>query len=172
MVKDEKGREVFPLVCTNQEFVNELNRYFNWYSSVADSCFKRVIPLLEPHYFASRENHMVSMAFGASLASKKPLVMMQNSGLGLSLDALIGTFELYERGCVIFLSNRGELLWEEVQHEFWGKVTIPLLKSLNFEILDFQELGLESIRKAYELSTCQNKIVFIIVHRGNLNENE
>lgn len=172
MVTDKKGREVYPLVCTNEELYAELSKYFDWYSTIADSCFKKVIPKLTPHYFASRENHLVSMAFGASIASKAPLLMMQNSGLGLCLDALIGTFELYEKGCVIFLSNRGELKWEEIQHEYWGRVTMPLLQSMGFTTIDFQKLGLDSIRLAHELSTRENKIVFIIVHRGNLDENE
>lgn len=172
MVKDNKGREVYPLVCTNEELSAELNKYFDWYSTIADSCFKRVIPKLTPHYFASRENHMISMAFGASMASKTPLLMMQNSGLGLCLDALIGTFELYGKGCVIFLSNRGELQWEEIQHEYWGRITMPLLESLDFTTIDFQKSGLGSIKMAYELSSRENRIVFIIVHRGNLDENE
>ena len=34
---------------------------------------------------------------------------MQNSGLGLSIDSIIGTFHLYSEGCLIFISNRGKI---------------------------------------------------------------
>lgn len=167
--RDEKGRKIYPLVTNNDSLINELKNYFNWFSSVPDSCFKALIPKLNPYYFSSRENHMISMAFGANMANKNPCLFMQNSGLGLSLDALFGLFELYKLGLVVFLSNRGELEWEEEQHKYWGKITINLLKSFDCEIIDFQETGLSSIKKAYELSK-KNKIVFIIIHRGNLNE--
>ena len=168
---DEKNREIYPLVCNNEDLVSKIQTRFNWFSSVADSCFKGIIPKLSPHYFSSRENHMVAMAFGARLGGKYPLILMQNSGLGLSLDALLGTFELYKLGCVIFISNRGELDWEEVQHSDWGNVTIPLINAMGYNILDFQDLGLDAIDIAYGMSIVKNKIVFVLVHRGNLNEN-
>lgn len=166
---DEKGREIYDLVSTNDNFLKEINKYFNWFSSVPDSCFKGIIPLLKPYYFASRENHMISMAFGAQLANKKPCLFMQNSGLGLSLDAIFGLHELYNTGMVMFLSNRGELKWEEDQHHFWGDITLGMLKSFDCEILDFDIDGLNVVKKAHDLYL-KNKIVFIIVHRGNLNE--
>jgi len=42
-------------------------------------------------------------------------------------------------------------------------------KSFDCEILDFDIDGLNVVKKAHDLYL-KNKIVFIIVHRGNLNE--
>jgi len=167
---DEKGRKLFNLVCTGAELVKELNKYFDWYSGVPDSVFKSVIHRLEPYYFSSRENHCIGMAFGAKIGKKNPCVLMQNSGLGLALDAILGLFRLYKMGLVVFLSNRGELEWEEVQHKEWAKVTFPLLKSINAEVLDFEMYRLDSVRMAYEISKKKNEVVFVLVHRGNIDE--
>lgn len=167
---DEKGRELFDFVCTSIELVKEVKKYFNWYSGVPDSVFKSVIPKLEPYYFSSRENHCIGMAFGAKVGGKMPCIFMQNSGLGLALDAILGLFKLYNLGLVVFLSNRGELKWEEVQHREWGKITMPLLKLIGAEVIDFEMYGLNSVRTAYEISTRKNEVVFILVHRGNIDE--
>lgn len=166
---DKKGRKLYPLVCENKTFVNELNKYFNWFSSVPDSCFKGIIPMLDPYFFSSRENHCVAMAFGAKIGGKTPCLFLQNSGLGLSLDSILGLFRLYKQGLVIFLSNRGELEWEEVQHKDWGEITIPMLEASKFDIIDFENEGLKSIGKAKKLAD-KNKVVFVIIHRGNFYE--
>lgn len=168
---DNKGRKLFNLVCTVDEFINELNKYFNWYTSVPDSMFKLLIPKLNPYYFSSRENHCISMAFGAKIGGKSPCVFMQNSGLGLSLDAIIGLFKLYKIGLVVFISNRGELEWEEIQHQDWGRITLPILNSIkDVNIIDFERNGLKSIEMAYNIAVKLNRVVFILMHRGNLNE--
>lgn len=167
---DDKGRQIFPLICNSRQFSRELNKYFDWYSGVPDSVLKKTQACLEEFYFSSRENHAVAMAFGARIGGKKPCLLIQNSGLGLAIDALLGLFRLYGQGLVLVVSNRGELEWEEVQHQDWGEITLPLLQSLRVPVIDFGDIGLGSLKKASDLAYEQNEIVVLNVHRGNLDE--
>ncbi len=166
---DEKGRPLADQVCTALEFAQKLMRHCDWFSAVPDSVIKKVLPELSPYHFAPRENHAVGMAFGARLGGKSPCVLLQNSGLGLCLDALLGLFVLYGQGLLLVVSNRGELKWEEIQHQDWGRLTLPLLESLGFPVIDFERLGLAGIGRAAHLAQ-EGKIAILILHRGNLDE--
>jgi sulfopyruvate decarboxylase TPP-binding subunit len=137
---------------------------------VPDSIFKLLIKKFKNKMICARENHSISMAFGSKLIEKKCLIIMQNSGLGLCIDSLIGTFDLYNEGCVIFVSNRGRLDWEEVQHKKWGKITKTLIKSLNFKFFNFNNEGMLAVKKAYNFAFKKNKVVIVIFERGNINE--
>ena len=167
---DKKGREINDFVVDSKRFSKELDKYFNWYSGVPDSVLKNTQSHLSNFHFSTRENHSISMAFGALIGGKKPCILIQNSGLGLSIDAILGLFKLYKKGLVLIISNRGELDWEEVQHEDWGSTTVKLLNTFDFKIIDFQKEKLNSIQKAYEAAYDDNEIVAILVHRGNLDE--
>ncbi len=167
---DEKGRALFPQVEDSEHFTACLERQCDWFSAIPDSVIRKVIPCLKKYHFAARENHAVAQAFGASMAGAKPCVLMQNSGLGLSLDALLGLFGLYQRGLLLVVSNRGELPWEEVQHQDWGKLTLPILQGLGWTIVDYQEEGLQGLERAAKLAFSEQKIVVVMLHRGNLDE--
>ena len=170
MHKDNKGRELNPFICNSEIFANELNRNFDWFSGVPDSVIKNTQKYLNNFYFSSRENHSIGMAFGALLGGKKPCVLIQNSGIGLIIDSLFGLFQLYDKGLVMIISNRGTLKWEEVQHKEWGYKTKHLLEVLDVQNIQFEEEGLDSIRLAEEIAYKKNKIVSILVERGNLDE--
>ncbi len=170
MGKDEKGREVFPRISSAIDFSGALLEVADWFTAVPDSVFKKVIPELNPYYFSSRENHAVAMAFGARIGGKKPCVLIQNSGLGLIGDALFGLFGLYNEASLFIVSARGELSWEEIQHQHWGKKTNEFLRLLGFEVFDFQEFGLSALSKAADMAFIQNKLSAVIVHRGNIDE--
>ena len=126
--------------------------------------------IISPFYFSTRENHAIGMAFGARLNRKKPCVLIQNSGIGLALDSLYGLFSQYKQGLVLVISNRGELDWEEIQHKEWGETTLNILEASNVKVIDFEEHGIASIKKAHDLAYINNQIVAIILHRGNLDE--
>ena len=114
---DNSNRPLHDLKATHKEFADLLQKECNWFSGVADSVFKKVFPLLDNFHFSPRENHAIGMSFGAKIAGAKPAVLIQNSGLGLSLDAILGTFTLYNQGFILVVSNRGTLDWEEIQHQ-------------------------------------------------------
>lgn len=163
-------RELRPEVCTGLRFSELLTEHCDWFASVPDSVFKTTYPHLPNLRIPARENHAVGEAFAASLAGRSPCVLMQNSGLGLSLDALIGLFHLYNLGLLLVVSNRGELGWEEVQHRLWGEVTDELLNLLPVSVFDFEGLGEEAIPMASGAAFSGNKIAVVVVRRGNLSE--
>ncbi len=167
---DNKGRPLHDQVCTAEEFAAELMKHCDWFSAVPDSVIRKVIPQLSPYHFSPRENHSIGAAFGARLGGKTPCVLMQNSGLGLALDALLGLFALYRQGLLLVVSNRGELDWEEVQHQDWGTLTIPLLKTTGFKIVDFEQEGLPGVGRAAKLAATTAEVVVLLLHRGNLDE--
>ncbi len=168
--RDHKGREIHDLVCTSDTFASELSRYCDWFTGVPDTVLKNTQTFLDPYHFSSRENHAVAMAFGALMGGQKPCVLIQNSGLGLAVDALLGLFRLYQQGLMLVVSNRGELAWEEIQHQDWGEITIPLLETLHIPVVDFAEQGLSAVTTAYERAYERHEIVALLVHRGNLDE--
>ena len=167
---DSVGREIFDRKAKSSDFVNELEKFGDWFGCVPDTIFKKVLPELEKWFLAPRENHLIGMAFGARLAMKKPVVLIQNSGLGLSLDAILGTFGLYNRGLLMIVSNRGILDWEEVQHKDWGDITESLLSASNISMIDFNEEGIAGIQKAAEIAFVKQRVVALIMQRGNLDE--
>jgi sulfopyruvate decarboxylase TPP-binding subunit len=170
MPVDAKGREIFPQVADSDSFAAELQKHCDWFSAVPDSCIKAVLPKLPEWQFAPRENHAVALAFGARIAGKKPCLLLQNSGLGLALDALLGLFGLYRQGLLLVVSNRGELAWEEIQHQDWGDLTLPLLQQTDWPLIDYQQEGLPGLARAAELAFEQQKIAVLVLHRGNLDE--
>ena len=163
-------KKKFPQIMDSDEFVSKLIHNANWFSGVPDSVFKKIIPKLDPFYLASRENHSIAMGFGASLAGMKPAILIQNSGLGLSLDALFGLHQLYGVGILLIISNRGELDWEEIQHKSWGECTMNLLNLCKITTFDFGELGGMAIEEAAKVAFNEHKISAVIIHRGNVDE--
>ena len=170
MQYDDKNREIFDQKADAATFAHALERHFNWFSGVPDSVFQKVLPALRHWQFAPRENSAVAMAFGARLGGLRPCVLIQNSGLGLSIDALLGTFHLYNTGLLLVVSNRGALSWEEVQHQYWGKITRRLLAAAGIPQVSFDTEGLDGIERAAALAVETNKITCLLVDRGNINE--
>ena len=170
MRHDGIGRELFEQKMTAEEFAVALARQCDWFSAVPDSIFRRVLPALPEWHFAPRENTAVAMAFGALLGGKRPAVLMQNSGLGLCLDALLGTFRLYDQGLLLILSNRGVLPWEEVQHQDWGRITVDLLTAARIPQVEFDLEGLAGLERAALKVATEKTIVALLLQRGNLDE--
>ena len=59
------------------------------------------------HIPVCREEEGVGIAAGAALASKRPLLLMQNSGLGNSINALMSLTSFYKLPLFILMSHRG-----------------------------------------------------------------
>ena len=59
------------------------------------------------HIPVCREEEGVGIAAGAALAGKKPLLLMQNSGLGNTINALLSLTRLYKLPLFLLMSHRG-----------------------------------------------------------------
>jgi phosphonopyruvate decarboxylase len=84
---------------------------------------------------ASREDEAIGMAVGAYLAGKNPLVFMQNSGLGNSIDIITSLLKTYDIGIPLLISLRKK----PEHHSFMGKITKRLLEVLDYKNCEFIE---------------------------------
>jgi phosphonopyruvate decarboxylase len=75
----------------------------------------------------TREDAALGVAAGAYLAGKRPLVVMQNSGLGVSLNALGSLHILYEMPVLLLVTWRGFQVKDAPEHLVLGEVLPGLL---------------------------------------------
>ena len=160
-------REYYPWVTTPRSLAITIREACNFYTGVPDSVLAPVIDLLPGYVPAPRENHAVAIAAGVRLGGGRPCVLMQNSGLGLCVDTVFGLQNLYKLGVLLIVSNRGELPWEEVQHQEWGRKTDSILRVMGVRSFDIQD-KMDVVRVAANLAFDKERPVAVLVHRGNL----
>src|SRR5262249_33851590 len=82
-------------------------------TGVPCSLFEGVTRILdrEPRYgyvSAVREDSALAIAAGAHLGGRQPVVLMQNSGLGVSVNAIVSLNQIYDIPALIVVSWRGQ----------------------------------------------------------------
>jgi len=118
------------------EFCSMLkNQGFNFSTGVPCSILKDIILSLSsdpdiPYIPATREDEALGIATGASLAGRKPIVLMQNSGLGSTIDPLTSLNMLYKIPVLLLISWRGYQGKDAPQHLIMGEITIKLLEDI------------------------------------------
>jgi phosphonopyruvate decarboxylase len=96
-----------------QRFLDELRRQgYNFFSGVPCSFLKAAFRLLEQepadrYVPAVREDASLGFAAGAYLGGRQCALFLQNSGLGVSINALLSLSFLYEIPCLLVISWRG-----------------------------------------------------------------
>ena len=111
------------------------NHGFNFYSGVPCSYLGSIIKCLSQnnHYQyvpATREDEALSIAAGAYMGGRKPVVLMQNSGLGNSIDTLTSLILLYKIPVLLIISWRGYEENDYVEHSLMGRYMMPFLKTM------------------------------------------
>jgi phosphonopyruvate decarboxylase len=109
---------------------------FDFFCGVPCSLLKGLVSLLEKderaaYVSATREDSALGMAAGAFLGGRRPMVLMQNSGLGVSVNALASLHGLYEIPVLLVISWRGEDRSDAPEHWTMGEITAPLLDLLH-----------------------------------------
>lgn len=105
----------------------------NFFTGVPDSILGGIIAELmnRGHYIpAVREDEAVGMAAGAYMAGRIPAVLMQNSGLGTSLNTLLSLNLIYRQPCVLIVSWRGQGGKDAPEHLVMGEVMPQLLDTV------------------------------------------
>lgn len=125
------------------------------------------------HIPAASEGEACAIASGYYLSTKKiPIVYMQNSGLGNSVDPLTSLLSktVYGIPALLLISWRGEPgKKDEPQHLKMGKITLKLLKLLDipYTILSDSEIKAEKeIKGAKRYLKESNSSYAIIVKKG------
>ncbi|MFI5586748.1 hypothetical protein ACIA5G_17020 [Amycolatopsis sp. NPDC051758] len=81
----------------------------------------------------AREDNAVGIAAGASLAGRLPVVLMQNSGFGQSINAIASLVEPYRIPMLLVISMRGIDPDPTQENLVMGRLTEPLLAQLGVE---------------------------------------
>jgi phosphonopyruvate decarboxylase len=117
--------------CPAGRFVDALELAgFDFFTGVPCSRVGSVIAELDRRgrYFGeTREDAALGVAAGAYLAGRLPVVIMQNSGLGVSLNALGSLHALYELPALLVITWRGYGGQDAPEHLVMGDVLPRLL---------------------------------------------
>lgn len=106
------------------------------------------------HVPVTREEEGFGICTGAYFGGKKPAILMQNSGLGNSVNVLASLYELYSIPILMIMSHRGtegEFMGAQVP---MGKATPRVLDALNIAYINPKtpEEALKVIPEAWILS--------------------
>ncbi len=107
------------------------------------------------HVPVTREEEGVGILAGAALAGERPLLLMQNSGLGNCVNALASLTDLYELPLFLLMTHRGGASERIVAQKPMGKAAPEILDVLNIPRLnianaaDLKKLE-SSMRRVYE----------------------
>lgn len=117
------------------------------------------------HVSVTREEEGIGLCAGAYLGGKKTAILMQNSGLGNSINALKSLTELYKFPLLMIMSHRGtegENICGQVP---MGESTPLILEAMNFNFFKpgTPKEAYESIRQSWELSLKQEKPVSMLL---------
>ena len=110
-------------------FVELLHRHgYAFATGVPCSLIETLIHTLEhdatlPYVPAVREDVAVGLAGGAWLAGKRPVVLMQNSGLGTSMNALASMALMYGLPALLVVTWRGYQGKDAPEHILTGAIT-------------------------------------------------
>jgi len=147
---------------------------FDFYTGVPCSILKGVINYLSedldlPYIPATREDEAIGIATGAYLAGKKPVVLMQNSGMGNSIGTLASLVLLYEIPLLLLISWRGFQGRDAPEHILMGKSTLKLLVEIGVParvLPKEKEKAEETLLEAVKIINERSMPTAIIIRRG------
>jgi phosphonopyruvate decarboxylase len=130
------------------ELVALLDRHgFDFFTGVPCSLVEDLIAALETHprspwLPAVREDVAVGLAAGAWLGGRRPVVVMQNSGLGTSLNALASLSLMYGLPALLIVTWRGYAGKDAPEHILMGEISTKLFDLLG---IPYRVLSADSI---------------------------
>jgi phosphonopyruvate decarboxylase len=123
-------------MISGQVFAARLAHHgFDFFTGVPCSLIEDLIAVLErgeraPYVAAVREDAAVGVAAGAWFAGRRPVVLMQNSGLGTSLNALASLSLMYGLPALLVVTWRGFGGKDAPEHILTGEISPKLLELL------------------------------------------
>lgn len=125
---------------SSQAFVDELSRHgFGPYIGVPCSYLRPFIDYVIDrddlsYVAATNEGEALAIATGAQLAGRRPVVMLQNSGLGNLVNPLASLSYPFRVPALLIVTLRGDPQFkDEPQHELMGRITSDLLRTMEVE---------------------------------------
>lgn len=106
---------------------------YDFYTGVPCSLLNGLYAALEErrtaYWAATREDLALGLAAGAALAGGRPAVLMQNSGLGVSVNALVSLQRMYALPVLLIVTWRGHGP-DAPEHVDMGRRMLPFLDTL------------------------------------------
>lgn len=122
------------------------------------------------YYAATSEGEAMGLAAGFSLSGSTPVVMMQNSGLGNSVNPITSLQLIYHLPALLLISLRGEIGTDDApEHKIMGRITDKLLEllSIPYEYLADSEEALRAQLMRIDDDVRKNQRPFAIIIRKN-----
>ena len=118
------------------------------------------------HIPITREEEGVGIAAGAYLGGKLPAILMQNSGLGNSINAIKSLLHLYRIPVVFIMSHRGAEGEKIAAQIPMGQLTLNLLDLVEIPtfVIDSSE-KIKEITYAVNVSNQSNKSIGIVLEK-------
>jgi phosphonopyruvate decarboxylase len=165
-------------------FYNTLKQYgSDFYAGVPDSLLKYLCAYITDnsdanhHIITANEGGAIGIAAGYYLSTGKiPIVYMQNSGLGNTVNPLLSLMDgdVYNIPVLLIIGWRGQPgIKDEPQHIKQGKVTLPLLDAMGvkYDILTTDETLLQpQIEECIQYMKRTNKSYAFVVRKGTFDE--
>jgi sulfopyruvate decarboxylase subunit alpha len=106
------------------------------------------------HVPVTREEEGFGLCVGAYMGGLKPAILMQNSGLGNSVNVLASLVDLYQIPILIIISQRGTFGEGICGQVPMGKATMKVLDSLNIMhyMPNTKEEAKELVKKGWDLA--------------------
>ena len=158
-------------MVTGADFLRALlDAGFNFFTGVPCSLVKGLIAVLEErggYIPETREDAAVGLAAGAYLAGNRPVVIMQNSGLGVCINALASLNLMYHLPCLLLITWRGYEGKDAPEHLIMGDISPTLLTTLQIphRVLGAESIG-DTIRWAADTMRQSNQPVALLLPPG------
>jgi phosphonopyruvate decarboxylase len=162
-----------------KSFINKAKTFgFGTYTGVPCSFLKPFINYIidsdEVSYIpAPNEGDAIAIAGGAYLGGDQPIVMLQNSGLGNTINPITSLLQTFKIPCLIIVTLRGDPSSkpDEPQHQLMGKITQNLIElmELDYSFFPDNETDLENtLRKASSMIVNEKKSYVLIMKKGTV----
>src|SRR5215470_4877074 len=178
-IGDEKRRNPFMRFASLGEFHRVISGHdvatlltrhgFDFFTGVPCSLVEDVIAVLEgerdaPYIAVVREDAAVGLAAGAWFAGRRPCVLMQNSGLGTSLNALASLSLMYGLPALVVVTWRGHEGKDAPEHILTGRITPQILDLLGvpYRVLSAGTAAADVAWAAKEMDTLMQPVAIVV----------
>ena len=160
-------------MATSLEFCDWIKAQgFDFFTGVPDSTFQGVLRILEEdpgveYLPAVREDIAIGLAVGAYLGGRRPMVLMQNSGLGTSVNALTSLALLYKTPMLLLIGWRGYNPSDAPEHSWSGMRMEVLLRDLGmpYEVMEASTFR-DDVRRAVDAMQALSVPAAVILRDG------
>jgi len=157
-------------MISGHDFAARLERHdFDFFTGVPCSLIEDLIAVLErgtraPYVAAVREDAAVGVAAGAWFGGRRPVVLMQNSGLGTSLNALASLSLMYGLPVLLVVTWRGFGGKDAPEHILTGEISPKLLELLGvpYRVLAADSLDADLAWAATEMDARRSPVALLV----------